>query len=109
MDDGDGEGDAGDNECEGSDDDSRDGGGDLSSPALKIHISLETKILLDINGCFVTEHRGPVEIKVGVSLVQSWVLKGIRHIVPQGKGTVDTYWLNGKEGGLDRRTGGQED
>ena len=32
--------------------------------ALKIHISLETKILLDINGSFVTEHRGAIEIKV---------------------------------------------
>ena len=32
--------------------------------ALKIHISMETKILLDINGSFVTEHRGAIEIKV---------------------------------------------
>ena len=32
--------------------------------ALKIHISLETKLLLDIHGCFKCEHRGAVEIKV---------------------------------------------
>ena len=36
--------------------------------ALKIHISLETKILLDINGSFVTEHRGAIEIKVGFKI-----------------------------------------
>jgi len=54
----------------------------ITGEALKIHISLETKILLDINGSFVTEHRGAIEIK--------------------GKGMVDTYWLNGREGGLGR-------
>ena len=32
--------------------------------ALKIHISLETKLLLDIHGCFKCEHRGSIEIKV---------------------------------------------
>ena len=44
--------------------------------ALKIHISSETKHLLDksFNGLFITELRGPVEMK--------------------GKGSVTTYWLN---------------
>ena len=32
--------------------------------ALKIHISLETKLLLDIHGCFKCEHRGAIDIKV---------------------------------------------
>ena len=34
--------------------------------ALKIHISLETKLLLDIHGCFKCEHRGAIDIKVKV-------------------------------------------
>ena len=33
-------------------------------PAMKIHISLETKLLLDIHGCFKCEHRGAIDIKV---------------------------------------------
>ena len=32
--------------------------------ALKIHISLETKVLLDTHGGFRTENRGVLEIKV---------------------------------------------
>ena len=40
--------------------------------ALKIHISLETKILLDINGSFVTEHRGAIEIKVRKNQRTKW-------------------------------------
>ena len=40
--------------------------------ALKIHISLETKILLDINGSFVTEHRGAIEIKVRNNQRTKW-------------------------------------
>merc|ERR1719445_3018442 len=56
--------------------------------ALKIHISLETKLLLDIHGCFKCEHRGSVDIK--------------------GKGMVDSYWLLSKEGGISRTDkGGQ--
>lgn len=50
--------------------------------ALKIHISLETKLLLDIHGCFKCEHRGAIDIK--------------------GKGMVDSYWLLSKEGGISR-------
>ena len=41
--------------------------------ARKIHISLETKLLLDTFGDFRTVHRGLVEVK--------------------GKGILDTYWL----------------
>ena len=44
----------------------------LPPTALKIHISLETKILLDINGSFVTEHRGAIEIKVSLA-IKGWV------------------------------------
>lgn len=49
---------------------------------MKIHISMETKLLLDTLGRFKTEHRGMVEVK--------------------GKGLLDTYWLLGKEGGIGR-------
>ena len=45
---------------------------------MKIHISMETKLLLDTLGRFHTEHRGLVDVK--------------------GKGKLDTYWLHGKEG-----------
>ena len=48
--------------------------------AMKIHISMETKLLLDTLGRFHTEHRGMVEVK--------------------GKGMLDTYWLIAKEGGI---------
>lgn len=48
--------------------------------AMKIHLTLETKLLLDTLGRFHTEHRGMVEVK--------------------GKGLLDTYWLIAKEGGL---------
>jgi atrial natriuretic peptide receptor A len=47
---------------------------------MKIHISMETKLLLDTLGRFNTEHRGLVTVK--------------------GKGRLDTYWLIDKEGGL---------
>ena len=45
---------------------------------MKIHMSMETKLLLDTLGRFHTEHRGLVDVK--------------------GKGRLDTYWLFGKEG-----------
>ena len=45
---------------------------------MKIHLSMETKLLLDTLGRFHTEHRGLVDVK--------------------GKGRLDTYWLLGKEG-----------
>ena len=45
---------------------------------MKIHISMETKLLLDTLGRFHTEHRGLVNVK--------------------GKGQLDTYWLHGREG-----------
>ena len=45
---------------------------------MKIHMSMETKLLLDTLGRFHTEHRGLVDVK--------------------GKGQLDTYWLLGKEG-----------
>lgn len=51
-----------------------------SGEAMKIHITTETKLLLDTIGTFRIEHRGLVEIK--------------------SKGLVDTYWLVGKEGGV---------
>ncbi|XP_054286538.1 uncharacterized protein LOC129002618 [Macrosteles quadrilineatus] len=48
--------------------------------AMKIHITKTTKDLLDIVGGFIVESRGEVEIK--------------------GKGVMETYWLTGKEGGI---------
>lgn len=51
--------------------------------SMKIHISLETKLLLDSVSGFRTEHRGLIELK--------------------SKGLVDTYWLVGKEGGITHR------
>ena len=44
---------------------------------MKIQMTYETKMLLDTLGGFTSEPRGQVEIK--------------------GKGTLDTYWLTGKE------------
>ena len=41
--------------------------------ARKIHVSLETKLLLETFGEFIIEHRGMVFVK--------------------GKGELDTYWL----------------
>ena len=38
--------------------------------ALKIHISLETKLLLDIHGCFKCEHRGAIDIKVSRGILK---------------------------------------
>ena len=38
--------------------------------ALKIHISLETKLLLDIHGCFKCEHRGAIDIKVSWGILK---------------------------------------
>lgn len=52
---------------------------------MKIHISNETKVLLDTLGSFRTEYRGLIELKF--------------------KGLVDTYWLLGKEGGISHREG----
>ena len=49
----------------------------ITVPAMKIHISAETKLLLDALGGFRTEHRGLIELKF--------------------KGLVDTYWLLGKK------------
>jgi len=50
--------------------------------AMKIHISSTTKEALDNLGGYIVEHRGSMEIK--------------------GKGSMETYWLTGKEGGLPR-------
>ena len=52
---------------------------------MKIHISAETKMLLDTLGGFRTEHHGLIELKF--------------------KGLVDTYWLLGKEGGVGHKEG----
>ncbi|ODN04011.1 Atrial natriuretic peptide receptor 1 [Orchesella cincta] len=49
---------------------------------LKIHISMEMKLALDVVGGFKVEHRGLIDVK--------------------GKGMMDTYWLCGKEGGVGR-------
>lgn len=50
--------------------------------ALRIHISLEMKKALDAVGGFRIEHRGLVDVK--------------------GKGSMDTYWLVCKDGGIAR-------
>ncbi|XP_070198871.1 atrial natriuretic peptide receptor 2-like [Littorina saxatilis] len=46
---------------------------------LKIHLSETAKRILDGSGNFITQYRGPVEMK--------------------GKGVQDTYWLIGEESG----------
>ena len=61
---------------------------------MKIHISMETKLLLDTLGRFFTEHRGLVDVK---GKVATHTL-GLFFELLQGK--LDTYWLLGKEGGL---------
>ncbi|XP_034946269.1 uncharacterized protein [Chelonus insularis] len=50
--------------------------------ALRIHISLEMKKALDAVGGFKIQHRGLVDVK--------------------GKGLMDTYWLECKDGGIAR-------
>ncbi|XP_015115006.1 receptor-type guanylate cyclase daf-11 isoform X2 [Diachasma alloeum] len=52
--------------------------------ALRIHISLEMKKALDAVGGFKIVHRGLVDVK--------------------GKGLMDTYWLECKDGGIARAT-----
>ena len=37
---------------------------------MKIHISMETKLLLDTLGRFFTEHRGLVDVKGKVAVLQ---------------------------------------
>ena len=64
---------------------------------MKIHISLETKLLLDIHGCFKCEHRGAIDIKVETLDVEHDDFND-----DQGKGMVDSYWLLSKEGGISR-------
>eukprot|EP00096_Caligus_rogercresseyi_P005649 TRINITY_DN21613_c0_g1_i1.p1 TRINITY_DN21613_c0_g1~~TRINITY_DN21613_c0_g1_i1.p1 ORF type:complete len:485 (-),score=145.48 TRINITY_DN21613_c0_g1_i1:104-1558(-) len=53
---------------------------ETNGEAMKIHISMETKLLLDTLGRYKTERRGLVEIK--------------------GKGLLDTYWLLGRDDGI---------
>jgi hypothetical protein len=62
---------------------------------MKIHVSETIKDLLDSAG-FKTSKRGTIEVKVGTtSGVQSWVSCESRL---QGKGTMNTYWVNDYEG-----------
>ena len=65
---------------------------------MKIHISMETKLLLDTLGRFFTEHRGLVDVKGKVA-----VLHPIGKIFESLQGKLDTYWLLGKEGGLGKQ------
>ena len=64
---------------------------------MKIHISMETKLLLDTLGRFFTEHRGLVDVKGKVTLSNN------RNLEEQLQGKLDTYWLLGKEGGLGKQ------
>ena len=64
---------------------------------MKIHISMETKLLLDTLGRFFTEHRGLVDVKGKVTLSNN------KNLEEQLQGKLDTYWLLGKEGGLGKQ------
>ena len=65
---------------------------------MKIHISMETKLLLDTLGRFFTEHRGLVDVKGKVARAQT-----ISNCFELLQGKLDTYWLLGKEGGLGKQ------
>ena len=65
---------------------------------MKIHISMETKLLLDTLGRFFTEHRGLVDVK---GKVVAHIEETFLNCYLQGK--LDTYWLLGKEGGLGKQ------
>ena len=64
---------------------------------MKIHISMETKLLLDTLGRFFTEHRGLVDVKGKVTISNN------KNLEEQLQGKLDTYWLLGKEGGLGKQ------
>ena len=64
---------------------------------MKIHISMETKLLLDTLGRFFTEHRGLVDVKGKVTI------SNYKNLEEQLQGKLDTYWLLGKEGGLGKQ------
>ena len=64
---------------------------------MKIHISMETKLLLDTLGRFFTEHRGLVDVKGKVFISNN------KNLEEQLQGKLDTYWLLGKEGGLGKQ------
>ena len=64
---------------------------------MKIHISMETKLLLDTLGRFFTEHRGLVDVKGKVTISNN------KNLEKWLQGKLDTYWLLGKEGGLGKQ------
>lgn len=89
--------------------------------ALRIHISLEMKKALDAVGGFRIEHRGLVDVKVilprgrynrreKVTPSRNVVnpadfIENPKNQLPldlQGKGLMDTYWLECKDGGIAR-------
>ncbi|XP_042226333.1 uncharacterized protein LOC121869177 isoform X1 [Homarus americanus] len=57
----------------------------------KIHITASTKEALDKVGGFIMKLRGEMEIKMS------------QRVSPQGKGSMETYWLIGKHGKLPER------
>ncbi|XP_042880278.1 uncharacterized protein LOC122258414 isoform X1 [Penaeus japonicus] len=57
----------------------------------KIHITASTKEALDKVGGFIMKLRGEMEIKLS------------QRVSPQGKGSMETYWLIGKHGKLPER------
>ncbi|ROT75777.1 Atrial natriuretic peptide receptor B [Penaeus vannamei] len=61
------------------------------SPPACIHITASTKEALDKVGGFIMKLRGEMEIKLS------------QRVSPQGKGSMETYWLIGKHGKLPER------
>lgn len=62
---------------------------------MKVHVSENTKLLLDEYGGFFLEKRGTVDIKVEYEL--RGTSQQLTRLFLQGKGTMQTYWLLGHE------------
>ena len=64
---------------------------------MKIHVSMETKILLDSVGSYFLEPRGLIVVE-GFFKKNNW--KSFSRIYVKGCDQRETFWLTGKENGV---------